>query len=382
VGVLCGIASAVFLAALDWVTQTRLVNQWLILLLPLAGAFIGWAYQHYGSTAKRGTHLILEQLHHGHAPIPRRMTVFILLGTLISHLFGGSVGREGTAVQMGASLADGLRRLLRLQSDERRLILMAGISGGFGSVFGVPAAGFVFGMEVQSAGHIRYEGIIPCLVASVVGDLVTRALGIAHAHLPALPVRSAEPLALVQVVLAAVAFGLASLLFIEVLHAVQRVLRRVTTNPVLQPFIGGCVTIALTLLVGTTAYNGLSTPLISASLDGTGVVAFAWLLKLIFTTITLGSGFVGGEVTPLFVIGATLGYALGGVLGIEPSFLAALGMVAVFGAASNTPLACAIMGIELFGGGAALYFFIACAVAYLVSGQRSIYHSSLPMIDL
>ena len=182
VGVLAGVASAIFLISLQWATATRTANGWLMLLLPLAGLAVGWVYQRYAGVAARGNNLVVEEVNTNRASVPLRMAPLVLAGTVATHLFGGSAGREGTAIQMGASLADGLRRALRLNSEERRLMLMAGISGGFGSVFGTPLAGFVFGLEVQRVGRVRYEGVVPCLAAAIVGDLVTRGLGAPHSH--------------------------------------------------------------------------------------------------------------------------------------------------------------------------------------------------------
>jgi H+/Cl- antiporter ClcA len=373
VGVLAGTASAVFLISLAWATEIRLANTWLLYLLPIAGFIIGWAYWRFGGSASKGNNLVIDEVNHNGSHIPLRMAPLVLIGTITTHLFGGSAGREGTAIQMGASLADSLRRLLRLNPVDRRLIIMAGISGGFGSVFGVPAAGFVFGMEVQNVGRVRYEGILPCLVASLVGDYVTRAWGAHHTVYPQMAEIPVDPLLMLKVGLAGIAFGLTSMLFIELIHGIKHLLQRVTSWPPLYPVIGGMALIVLTWLVGTTDYLGLSLPLLSSSVDGSGVVTFAFLLKLIFTAVTLGTGFYGGEVTPLLVIGATLGYTLGRVLGVDPAFMASIGLVAVFAGASNTPLASAIMGIELVGGGAPLYLFLGCAVAYLASGHRGIY---------
>jgi H+/Cl- antiporter ClcA len=377
VGILAGTASAIFLISLNWVTETRMANPWLLYFLPLAGFVMGWVYWRFGGDAAKGNNLVIDEVNHNRSKIPRRMMPFVLVGTLITHLFGGSAGREGTAIQMGASLADGLRRLLNLRGDERRLILIAGISGGFGSVFGVPAAGFVFGMEVQSVGRVRYEGMIPCLVASFIGDLVTRSLGAPHSHYPAMAITPIDPFTLAKVSLAAILFGLTSMLFIELVHGIKTLNHRLNAWKPLHPVFGGIAIIALSLLLGTNDYLGLGLPLIHESLEGSNVFAFAFLLKLLFTAITLGSGFLGGEVTPLFVIGATLGYSLANLLGLDPHFLASIGLVAVFAGASNTPLACAIMGIELFGGGGALYLFLACALAYLASGHRGIYTTQL-----
>ena len=372
-GVLSGIASAVFLISLGWATSTRLADPWLIYLLPLAGLAVGWIYSRYAGTAVRGNNLVIEQVNENHAPIPLRMAPLVLVGTIVTHLFGGSAGREGTAIQMGASLADGLRRLLGLRGDDRRLLLMAGISGGFGSVFGTPLAGFVFGMEVQRVGRIRYEGLIPCLTAAIVGDVVTRALGATHTHYPLLANVELNSELLLKVGAAGIAFGLTSLLFIELTHAVRHVTGQLIRPAPLRLIAGGVALILLTLLVGTHDYLGLSLPLILNSVDGSGVVTFAFLLKLVFTAVTLGSGFLGGEVTPLFVIGSTLGFTLGRLLGIDPAWLAGIGFVAVFAGASNTPMASMLMGIELFGGGSPLYIAVACFVAYLASGHRGIY---------
>lgn len=377
VGALAGTASAAFLISLAWATAMRMANPGLLYLLPLVGFLLGWSYHTFAGPAARGNNLVIEEANANRNPIPLRMAPMVLIGTVLTHLFGGSAGREGTAVQMGSSLADWAQRVLRLSRDDRRLMILAGISGGFGSVFGTPLAGFVFGLEVQRIGRIEYKGVLPCLVASVAGDLVTRAWGAPHAHYPHMPLLALDPALILTVVVAGIAFGLVSLLFIEATHGVNYILRQSLGWMPLRPLVGGIVVILLTLAVGSRDYLGLGLPLIHQSLEGTGVVAFAFLFKLVFTAVTLGSGFLGGEVTPLFVIGSTLGYSLGHLLGIDPTLLAAIGFVAVFAGASNTPLACALMGIELFGGGGALYLAIGCFVAYLSSGHRSIYITQL-----
>ncbi|MEZ4671860.1 MAG: chloride channel protein [Anaerolineae bacterium] len=373
VGVLSGTASAIFLAALKTVTDFRVENSVIVWLLPLAGLALGWVYTQYAGRASGGNSLVIEETHLNRAPIPRRMAPFVLIGTVWTHLFGGSAGREGTAIQMGASLADGLRRVLRLEGEDRRLMVLAGIAGGFGSVFGTPVAGFVFALEVPMLGRVRYEGLIPCLVASVVGDMVTRGMGIGHSHYPLLAETALDPLLLVKVLLAGVVCGLTALLFVEMTETIKALHRRYVPYAPLRPLIGGVVVVVLMLLVGTRDYLGLSLPLIQNTMNGTGVDTFAFLLKVTFTAVTLGSGFLGGEVTPLFVMGSTLGYTVGRVLGVDPAFMAALGFVAVFAGASNTPLACTMMGVELFGGGAVLYLAVACFVAYVASGHRGIY---------
>ncbi len=373
VGILAGTASAIFLISLAWATDMRIAQSALLFLLPLAGFIVGWFYWRFGGTASKGNNLVIDEVNNNQSRIPLRMAPFVLIGTVITHFFGGSAGREGTAIQMGASLADSLQRLLRLNTTDRRLMIMAGIAGGFGSVFGVPAAGFVFGMEVQNVGRIRYEGIIPCMVASFVGDYVTCLIGAHHSHYPLMADMEVDPLLMVKVVIAGIVFGLTSMLFIELVHGIKHALKRITNWSPMYPVIGGFAIIIMTFLVGTNDYLGLSLPLISNSVNGAGVATFAFLLKLLFTTVTLGSGYYGGEVTPLLVIGSTLGFTMGRLLGVDPAFMASIGLVAVFAGASNTPLASAIMGIELVGGGAPLYLFLGCTVAYLASGHRGIY---------
>ncbi len=372
-GLLAGTASWIFLISLAWATETRLAYPALLYGLPLAGLLMGWLYQRFGGRAAQGNNLVIEEVNANRAQIPLRMAPLVLLGTLITHLCGGSAGREGTAIQMGASLADGLRQRLRLNADDRRLLLMAGISGGFGSVFGVPVAGFVFGMEVQGIGRIRYDGLVPCLVAALVGDWVARAWGTPHTHYPQLAATPIDLWLLAKVGLAGIAFGLTSIGFVELIHAIKHAMSRISAWTPLYPVLGGLAVIGLTWLVGTRDYLGLSLPLIAASVEGAPILPWAFALKLLFTAVTLGTGYLGGEVTPLFVIGATLGATLAAPLDIPVGLLAAIGMVAVFAGASNTPLACAIMGIELFGSGAMPYFVVGCVVAYLASGHRGIY---------
>jgi H+/Cl- antiporter ClcA len=376
VGILSGSASALFLITLDWMTNTRIANGWLLFLLPLAGLAVGFAYHHYAGRAKGGNALVIDEVHINQERIPARMTPFVLIGTLVTHLFGGSAGREGTAIQMGASLADTARRILRLNAgDDRRLMLLAGISGGFSSVFGTPIAGFIFGMEVDTVGRVRYEGIIPCLVSALVGDWVTRAWGAGHSHYPLAPLIESAPAIVIKVAIAGVIFGITSRLFVLGIKTVKTTLSRFIAYPPFRLVVGGILIIGMTLLIGNNDYLGLSLPLIQNSVRGEGVVMGAFLLKLIFTVVTLGSGFLGGEVTPLFVIGSTLGYTLGVVLGIDPAWLAMVGFVAVFAASSNTPIACIFMAIELFGGNIALMAVVGCMVAYLVSGHEGIYHT-------
>lgn len=375
VGVLAGTASAFFLKSLDYVTGVRMANPWLLFLLPLGGALVSYLYSKYGGSSSKGNNLILEQIQSDSEAVPLRMAPLVLFGTLITHLFGGSAGREGTAVQMGGSLAEWFGRMLRVKPVDRRILLICGISGGFGSIFGTPLAGTVFGLEVLAIGLISHEALIPAFVASFVGNLTAASFwGISHVHYPIGEIPALTMPVLLKVVLASVLFGLTSTLFSELTHALKRGYTRLFRNPVLKSAVGGVVVIVLVYVLGTRDYLGLGLPLIESSFTGE-VTPFAFLGKLVFTSLTLGAGFQGGEVTPLFAIGATLGHALAEMLHLYAPFLAGLGFIAVFCGAANTPVACFLMGIELFGGEGAVYFFIACLVSYLFSGHSGIYTS-------
>ena len=373
-GVFAGPASAVFLITLRWASAARAQNPWGLALLPLVGILIHILFAKLGGVAARGNNLLIEEVHLNRQPVPLAMIPLGFLAPVITLLCGGSVASVGTAVQMGGALADGLARALRLSKEERRILLMAGLSGGFGSVLGAPIAGAVFGMEVQSVGRIRYEGIVPCLVSSLVAFGVMRALGVSPGQFPAIEAVALEPLLALKVALAAGAFGLCGLAFIEFTRAVSRVLGRAAGRRAwLKPAMGGLAIIFLAVAIGEPGYLGMSEPLLAAAFSGVAMPGLAFLFKLIFTGLTVGAGYRAGEVTPLFVMGATLGAALGPILGVPVPLLAAVGFVSVFAGASNTPLASALLGVELFGAAGLPYLLIGTVVAYVFSGHRSIY---------
>jgi len=391
ISVATGSACALFLWSLDRATQTRFEHPWLLYLLPLAGLVVGYAYHLIGSSAEGGNNLIMEQIHEPGGGVPRRMAPLILVSTLITHLFGGSAGREGTAVQMGGSLASTFARLFKLGPADVSILLMAGIAAGFGAVFGTPIAGAVFAIEVLVVGQMRYEAFVPCLVASVIGDWTCHAWGIGHVHYHVDYMKDAmvpthlfhlEFLLLAKVAVAAVAFGLAARLFAKSSHHVSAYLIKVCPYAPLRPAIGGVIVIVLVFALGTAQYLGLgvtspdpSDVTIASLFETTQVHPWAWWWKLVFTVVTLSSGFKGGEVTPLFYVGAALGNVLAGIMGAPFDLFAALGFVAIFAGATNTPLACTIMGIELFGAANAVYLAVACFLAYLCSGRTGIYHA-------
>lgn len=376
VGVLCGVASAIFLHSLEWVTEFREKNVNIIYFLPIAGVFTSYLYIKFGKNSSRGNNLILEEIQNKKEKIPLRMGGLVLISTIISHLFGASVGREGTAVQMGGSMSEFVAKKFKFNERDRRIILMSGISGGFGSVFGTPLAGAIFGTEVSSMGVIKYEALIPCFISSFVGDLVAQFLMVHHTKyiIDIIPVLTFS--VLLKVVIAAILFGIVAIIFSELIHFFKRFFAKYIRNPILRPFFGGIVIIILTLLVQTSIFNGIGVKTIEKSFI-TGLAPLTFIGKIVFTSLSLGSGFQGGEVTPLFYVGSTFGNFLAPILHLPLAFLAGLGLIGVFSGASNTPLACFILGIELFGSEGAIYFFIVAIISYIFSGHHGIYTSQI-----
>ena len=383
---LVGSACALFLWSLDVVTQLRWQYTWLLFLLPVAGVAIGFVYHWIGRSVEGGNNLLLDQIHTPGGGVPRRMAPLILFGTVVTHLFGGSAGREGTAIQMGGSIASGCGRLAHLKPTETRILLMAGVAAGFGAVFGTPLAGAVFALEVLMIGSVKYEALLPCFIAAVVADWTCQAWNIHHTsyHIAFAgnSIFTLNWLLFGKVIIAAAAFGLTSAFFSESSHRLNSFFKTFCPYAPIRPAIGGALVIGLVYLVGTRDYLGLgvNTP----DFTGVSIVHFftqttihpwAWWLKIVFTVLTLSCGFKGGEVTPLFFIGAALGNVLAGLLNAPTDLFAALGFVAVFAGATNTPLACTIMGFELFGATYGVYIAAACFLAYVFSGHSGIYLS-------
>ncbi len=374
IGMIAGTSSAALLTALDWATGWREAHRWLLLLLPIGGLLSGLLYYYLGKSVEAGNNLLLEQIHDPNQVIPWQMAPLVFVGTIIAHLFGASVGREGTAVQMGVAVVDRLTPLLRLNDADRPIVLMAGISGGFASVFGTPLAGMVFGLEVLTVGRFRHDGIFPCLIAAIVGDRITLAWGLHHQvyRVPIVPELTIW--GILSAIIAGIAFGLTARVFATLSHQISDYFKAKISYPPLRPVIGGGLVAIAIQLVGTTKYIGLGIPTIVSAFDAQ-VSPWDFLAKIAFTTLSLGSGFKGGEVTPLFYIGATLGSAISAILPLPAPLLAGMGFVGVFAGAANTPIAGTLIAIELFGSSVGSYAGIACVVSYLCSGHSGIYRS-------
>ncbi len=376
IGWFSGSASALFLVALEWATQIREHHAWIIWLLPIGGGFIGLMYHYYGDSVVNGNNLLLEEYENPQRPIPFKMAPLVLIGTLITHLFGGSAGREGTAVQMGGAIADQFSKLFHLDKNDRKTILILGISAGFASVFGTPLAGALFALEVVFFSKINIKSIVLSFVVSFTAYYVVEFWQVQHTHyyIPSSPEMNWTNL--LWTIGVGIVFGLAALLFSRTTHFWSRSFSKYITYAPLRPVIGGTIFAILIYFIGTTQYIGLGVPEIVKSFSIPNE-SYDFLLKILFTSFTLGAGFKGGEVTPLFFVGATLGSALSVIIPLPIALLAGMGFVAVFSGATHTPVACTIMGIELFGIESSVFIGVACLVAYFASGTVGIYHSQI-----
>ena len=374
IAALAGSASAFFLWALDWATHTREANRWLVGGLPVAGFAVGWLYLKFGQHVEAGNNLLIDEIHDPKKVVPLRMAPLVLGGTVISHLFGASVGREGTAVQMGGALADQLTHFFKLPHEDRRMVLMAGISAGFASVFGTPLAGAVFALEVLAIGRMRLDALLPCVIAAVVADQVGLWWGVQHAPYAVGAVPHITAWLLLAMVLAGAVFGVTGKVFADSTHALSALMRKHIAYAPLRPVLGGSLIAVVVMLGEYDRFIGLGIPVMVEAfqhpLAPTDVLG-----KMVFTVASLGSGFKGGEVTPLFYIGTTLGNALAPWLDVPFALLAAVGFVAVFAGAANTPIASTLMAMELFGADLGIYAALACVMSYVCSGHSGIYRA-------
>lgn len=379
VAVSTGALTAFSLQSLDFVTCLFWAHPELIFGLPAAGVLVAWIYRRWGGNADKGTDLLLNEIRSPSHQVSSRMAPLVLLGTLVTHAFGGSAGREGTAVQMGGGVAGGLAAWIKLGTEETRILLMCGMAAGFGAVFGTPFSGAVFAAEVLRTGLPVLRSVLPVLLSAWLAHWTCMLLGATHTHYHVDTATMGFSL-FGKVLLAATAFGLAARLFVTLHHASKRCFSTLIAHPLLRPAVGALLVILFAWALDAQDGLGLGVepgPAEGASITGAFLSAesdpFVWLKKSVLTVLTVGSGFKGGEVTPLFFVGSTLGSFLSSPLSAPVDLLAALGFVSVFGAASKTPLACTLMGVELFGTGNAVALTLACIIARIVSGRAAIY---------
>ena len=372
VGCLSGASAAVLLLLLDWATATRTALPALLWTLPVAGAMTTSAYERFGGRSGAGNDALFAEMDAPRERLPLRMAPMILVATTVAHLSGASVGREGTVVQMSVPLSDQLTRVGRWNSHSRQILLTSALSAGFASVFGTPIAGMFFGLEVRRAGRANYDALLPCLISSLVGNEVTLALGAKHAVYDIGYVPPIDFGSFLATIVAGVAFGLAAMTFVRSMRWFATLMSDLFPVAVFRPVVGGFVVVLVGSFLGTDRYFGLSLPMITEAF-AQPVAAEDFAVKGLLTVVSLATGFRGGEVTPLFAIGATLGNAMGLWLALPRGLLASMGFVSVFAGASNAPIASFIAGIELFGSGPLVYLAIACVVSYYCSGNVGMY---------
>lgn len=372
-GAICGVVGSLFHLAVDWATDFRLAHGWILYLLPVAGLGITALYQLTG-TSGVGTGNILNSIRRGEH-IPLWLVPVIFASTTVTHLFGGSAGREGAALQIGGGIGFKLGSLLHLDEGNRRMATLCGMSAVFAALFATPLTATVFVLEVVAVGMIQYSAFVPCLVSSLSAYGISRLFGLHTSHYAPV-VQVSDAWLLVKAGGFAIAVALMSIVLCEVLHNTAHTAERLIKNRYVRAAVGGAVVIALTLLLGTRDYNGAGGDLISLALDGTVHSNWAFLWKLLLTAVTIGFGFKGGEIVPTFFIGATFGCVVGPLFGIPAPLAAALGLVGLFCGAVNCPLASILLSIELFGAGALPYFALVCGITYMLSGRFGLYTGS------
>ena len=373
-GAACGLAGAAFTWCVAQATALRGAHPWLLFCMPLAGLVIVFSYRAAGMENDSGTNQIIASVRGGERP-PVRLAPLIFLGSVLTHLTGGSAGREGAALQIGGSISAGIGRLLRLGDRNTNTIIQCGMAGLFSALFGTPLTATVFAMEVVNVGHFRYAALFPCLLSALVANAIPRSLGLpAEAyHLGGLP--QLGPVSLLQCGALAVLAALVSIAFCVLMHEAGHLYKKYIPNQYLRSLAGAALVILLTVLEGSGDYNGAGGHIIELAVEGQVRVPWAFLLKMIFTALTLGAGFRGGEIVPTLFIGSTFGCAVGPLFGLDPAFGAAISMIALFCGVVNCPLASIFLAIELFGGEGLLFFALACSLSFLVSGRYSLYSS-------
>jgi H+/Cl- antiporter ClcA len=369
--VVMGIISFVFLKMLGLSSVFREFFPYCIWFLPLSGMLTAFVYKRYGGESSKGNNLIIQSANEG-VKVPKRLAFLTFIFTLLTHFSGGSAGREGTAVQIGGTLTSNVADKLGFKNEDRKIIILSGLSAAFGSVFGTPLAGAFFGMEVCCIGQLSVSAVIPCFLSSYLANAVTLLLGATHeAHkisaIPSLDIKS-----VLVFISASILFGLIGRLFALGVKYLKLLYAKIFKNTVLSALIGSVIVVLLIVLLNLNEYEGLSTWQQTTAFEG-NANWYDMPVKFILTTLTLGAGFQGGEVTPLFDIGASFGGWYANMFGIEPSFLAAIGLICVFGSAANTPITTIMLGIELFGAEAVPYFVFASLISFIASGKSGIY---------
>ena len=373
VGAIVGLCGTAFYFALSLVTVLRTQNTWLIFLLPLGGLGIVAMYRFLHNEKDTGTNLVISAIH-SDDELPLRMAPLIFVSTLITHLFGGSAGREGAALQMGGSIGNALGKLFRFDDKDKHVMIMCGMSAAFSALFGTPMAAAILPMEMVSVGVMYYIALVPCVISSLVAHGIAYSFGVSNEMFIIRSIPKFGIITSIEISVLAILCALVSILFCVLLHKSEDLYKRFFTNPYIRVIAGGCIIIVLTLLVGNQDYNGTGINIIEHCINGT-VRPEAFLLKMIFTALTLGAGYKGGEIVPSFFAGAAFGCLFGNLLGFSPTLCTAVGMTAVFCGVTNCPITSLLISFELFGYDGMPYFLLATALSYMLSGYFGLYRS-------
>lgn len=372
-GIIGGTIGSLFHLSVEYVTSYRVNNSMILYLLPLGGIAIVFLYNLSHSYDEAGTNLVIDSVRKD-GKVPASMAPLIFISTVITHLFGGSAGREGAALQLGGSIGSQIGNIIGLDEKDMHLVTLCGMSGVFSALFGTPLTATFFAMEVVSIGIIYYSSFIPCIVASIVAYGISLLFGLEPVRftLNLIPAFTIENM--IKVGILAVLCAVVSIIFCEALHKTNFLFKKYIKNSYLRIFVGGIIIIGFTIIVGCRDYNGAGMDIITNAINGNAKTE-AFLLKIIFTAITIGAGYKGGEIVPTFFVGATFGCVVGGYLGLDPGFGAAVGLVALFCGVVNTLISSIILSVELFGAQDIMLFSIACGVSYMLSGYYSLYSS-------
>lgn len=378
-GTFGGAIGSIFHHCIDEVTHLRGVFPWLLYLLPIAGLCIVFIYRRSGLKEDPGTNWVFISTQ-TEDTVPLRMLPLIFVSTILTHLTGGSAGREGAALQVGGSLGSIIGKILKFKWEDINITILCGMSAVFSAMFGTPIAAAVFSIEVVVVGSIQYAALVPCILSAVVAKYVSGLMGSKETIYTVALQSDISPEIMFKVIILGVLCGFLSILFCSLMHHTTHILTKWIPNPYIRVFLGGCVIVLCTLLIGSRDYNGAGTHMIEQSFQGP-VVWYAFLLKMLFTAITIGSGFKGGEIVPTLFIGATFGCVVGPLIGLPESMAASVSMIALFCGVVNAPLASIILGIEMFGTGDIVFFAVACAVSFVCSRYYSLYSSQTIVQD-
>lgn len=372
IGITCGAVGTAFHYSVEYVTQFRSGHSWIIFLLPAAGLLIVFLYRAGGIKHDKGTNLVIGSIRNPEYNVPFRMAPLIFITTVITHLFGGSAGREGAALQIGGSLGASIGKLIKMDDSDKHIMTLCGMSAVFAALFGTPVTAALFSVEVISIGILYYSALVPCILSATISYAITEKFHITPTYFILNQVPEMSLATGIRVIILSVAAAVLSILFCMSMQVIGKTFKKYLKNQYLRILAGGVLLVLLTLAVRCNDYNGAGMNIIEQAIHGTAKPE-AFILKLLFTCITIGCGFRGGEIVPSFFIGATFGCTLGGWIGLDPGFGAAMGLVCLFCGVVNCPLASLVLSIELFGASGILLFAIGCSVSYMLSGYYSLY---------